>query len=600
MINIKRKILLLASIVICVSIFAGIFYDSGVSRQHHVSRNAPQLFGTLSGFNIDALVSYKIITSDGNIITEDNIINENGIFNIPSYDYNVNSKKNHDALTYNIRVDQANRPLDISFKIRPDIGKILVSGQGLKEFSNIKMENISKDNKITGLLETKADWAGIFNEPANNSRIATGQQGRLRLAFYDNIANDGNIENPNIIELLFTSGNIGHSSSDKSIYIPVSGGNSSNASNHVQNIRNNYVRGFMLMTEQFSAIMLQQVAIVGMFFDAKIQLETQREFQKLQAEAHKDYHPSEQMCQFGSFIKTIAKTEEKAKHDKAVINKYLMNAYSNTTDSTTSGIYAGDVRSRIYQFRHVYCDPQDNNNGLDDFCGYEQNDDLKIGAQNPERMNKDINFPRTVWSPLTLDVDFTNNEKKDNKKEKEEEEEDILALSRNLYWQHPLNMIAKTNFDKHNNVKEYDSSYMNSRQLMAVKNIAHNSLAHLVSMKAKTNSKDSDSNGPSFMKALMRDFNLSDDDINGLLGEYPSYYAQMDVLTKKIYQNPNFYTNLYTKPANIDRISVSMEAIKLMQLRDQFKASLRREMLTSLMVEEELRSHHKKITVLLQ
>ena len=74
-----------------------------------------------------------------------------------------------------------------------------------------------------------------------------------------------------------------------------------------------------------------------------------------------------------------------------------------------------------------------------------------------------------------------------------------------------------------------------------------------------------------------------------MLGQNPSYYAQMDVLTKKIYQNPNFYTSLYDKPTNVRRIGVSMDAISLMQMRDQYESALRKEMLLSLMLEQELK-----------
>ncbi len=65
----------------------------------------------------------------------------------------------------------------------------------------------------------------------------------------------------------------------------------------------------------------------------------------------------------------------------------------------------------------------------------------------------------------------------------------------------------------------------------------------------------------------------------------PSYYAQMEFLTRKIYENPQFYTNLYTSPANVERMGVALEAIKLMQNRDRFEAALRREMLISLLLE---------------
>ena len=116
-----------------------------------------------------------------------------------------------------------------------------------------------------------------------------------------------------------------------------------------------------------------------------------------------------------------------------------------------------------------------------------------------------------------------------------------------------------------------------------------------MSMKAQAPEGAAEQSGWSFMKSFMRDFGLSDTEIIDTLGERPSYYAQMEVLTKKLYQSPDFYTNLYDKPANIDRISASMEAIKLMQMRDWFHAATRREMLASLLVEEGLAGHVSSI-----
>ena len=86
-----------------------------------------------------------------------------------------------------------------------------------------------------------------------------------------------------------------------------------------------------------------------------------------------------------------------------------------------------------------------------------------------------------------------------------------------------------------------------------------------------------------------------EEQIDEILGERPSYYAQMEVLTKKIYQSPNFYTNLYDKPANVKRIGASIDAITIMNQRDRFESLLRREMLTSVLVEEALGTHVEEV-----
>ena len=66
-----------------------------------------------------------------------------------------------------------------------------------------------------------------------------------------------------------------------------------------------WVGGLQLMANQLTAVMTQQVFAIGKLFDAKHQLETQRLLQQKYARAHKDYHPSEQMCEIGTFSRDL-------------------------------------------------------------------------------------------------------------------------------------------------------------------------------------------------------------------------------------------------------------------------------------------------------
>jgi hypothetical protein len=139
------------------------------------------------------------------------------------------------------------------------------------------------------------------------------------------------------------------------------------------------------------------------------------------------------------------------------------------------------------------------------------------------------------------------------------------------------------------------ADYQNSRGLIAAMGVAHDSFASIAGMKSKTVPGIGAASGWNFMKSMMRDFGLADADIDQLLGQYPSYYAQMEVLTKKIYQRPDFYTNLYDKPTNVKRISDAMTAIQIMQQRDFYESRLRNEMLTSMLVEQALAKHVESI-----
>jgi hypothetical protein len=50
------------------------------------------------------------------------------------------------------------------------------------------------------------------------------------------------------------------------------------------------------------------------------------------------------------------------------------------------------------------------------------------------------------------------------------------------------------------------------------------------------------------------------------LGERPSKNAIVEVLTKKIPQNPTFYTKLYESPTNVERIGAMQDAVGLYML----------------------------------
>lgn len=69
-----------------------------------------------------------------------------------------------------------------------------------------------------------------------------------------------------------------------------------------------------------------------------------------------------------------------------------------------------------------------------------------------------------------------------------------------------------------------------------------------------------------------------------------SHFAQLEILAKKIYQNPNFYAGLYDTPANIKRKSAALKAIELMLDRAIYESQLRQEMSMSVLLSTRLQS----------
>ncbi len=589
----KRKTLLLAACVplAAFSLFSlnSAGYFSGQSHSAVV----------LSDFFAGTHVSYEVLA--GGVVVEkgQEILGEDGNLTLPII------QENTGLLSYRLHLESNNglgeeknsaETLDLLLGLNRDTGKISVSGSGVNEFSDIVVKNGNRSKHLT------ADWAGLFaSDSINNNQeddnAAPEYSGQIELAFQSaGIDSDFNRLGSGKVEVVLGDG---------------SGSNRND-------VRRRYSWALREMAEELSVVMVMQTEAIGMFFDARAQLKTQRKHQELRARAHKDYHPSEQMCRIGTFMRSIAHTESKAELNKHALNRILMNQYLASTGNSADHGPKESQFAELFSYADYYCDPRDADGAAAGICPRTGG---KTVAQRL-RFNKDVDYARMIGNRLTIDVDFTdgatlgtaNNDLVDD-------EADIVALAKNLYFPNVFEMPEKEIMNR--DVR----SHFNSRSFAAKMNVAHSSFLNIVGMKSSapvgqpTTATASAPPVPSqiirstppilaedagwgYMKAMLREFGIvdengsgsTDDEIESVLGVRPSYYAQMEVLTKKIYQHPNFYTNLYDKPANVDRIGASIDAITLMHQRDRFESLLRREMLTSLLIEEGLARHVENVS----
>ena len=508
---------------------------------------------TLSGFEPGAKVQYKILSGQSETIYEKTEIDQKGDLNIQLPE-TYSDEQSH--IAYDFAIDESSRELYLLLRLNSETGAVSIKGQSTDTFSDVKITAPGQN------IQTRTDWAGLFEETGIRIPNDNAEPAPVQVAFYSgNIASDAQ-----------------HHQSPALVRVQLAGGGGSPA-----NIIANYINPMQLMAEHMSAVAMQQTQIIGSFFDAKLQLENQRTHQKLKAEAVKDYHPSEQMCRVGSYVRSLASAQSKMEHDLLSINKTLIQTYMNEANMSSDSGEEGYYESRLELYKRAYCDTSDNDKGLDRLCKHGPNP-ADIGATiDKKRVNKDVDFSRTAEMPYTLDVDFTDaNTSKD--------ETDVIALARNLYWPNAFSQV------KEKVIVKNSKYYVQARQLMAFASLAHNSYAKYIAMKSSAPEPVAGAQpGWAHMKTMLRELGMSDIDIETMVGERPSYHAQMDILTKKAYQNPNFYTNLYDKPANIDRISASLDAIKLMQLRDHYDSSLRREMLASGLVQNQLVTDAEKL-----
>jgi hypothetical protein len=221
--------------------------------------------------------------------------------------------------------------------------------------------------------------------------------------------------------------------------------------------------------------------------------------------------------------------------------------------------------SMVEDFKTKYCNKKTNGGFLDGYC--------KNAGSTPDTLfDRDVDFTRVFDVPLTLDADFTSDAVTDEK-------QSVIALFGNLSRSNQVMGSSEKDWNPQ------DDSIMTQdiRSLWSMRNISNNSFAALVSEKAKTTSAAS-----THMNSILVKLGLSSADATKLLGANPSYFAQMEVMTKKLFQDPNFYASLYDGEANVDRQRVAMKAVELQQERDFLESLRRREMLLSVLLNSKL------------
>lgn len=340
----------------------------------------------------------------------------------------------------------------------------------------------------------------------------------------------------------------------------------------INNLANsNYADAFRMMTEQMSTMMMQQLPILGTFFDAKHQLESQRLFGLTAAIAHRDYQPSEQICALGTLARSTATSRYDVDRNALALNTILQKReLLNANVSSAWGPYA-DVMSRMEKFKSTYCNRNDNNaDFLPGFCT----------VAVPGRINKDVDYRRTLESRMTLELNLNDGTAPTV------DEQDILALAKNLYAHETFTSIPVKSIAPNNAFREFQ----NTRMISAVRSVARHSFASMAAMRMEGSGMSSVQ-----LKQVMQNLGVPAGDIDALIGANPSYFAQMDILTQKMFQDPAFMINLHNGPANVARMGVVLQGIRLMADRDKLDAALRREMLVSMILEMKIREREEKV-----
>lgn len=369
---------------------------------------------------------------------------------------------------------------------------------------------------------------------------------------------------------------------------------------------------WMMMNEQLVHTAMYQMLILGSLLDAKAQLETQTLFQKLTNEAHQNYHTDHEMCVVGTNVRSLAAAERRAEFTTFVLSQRSIDRQMANLNSAAARGEDDDECFRLRQFRKRYCDNRDNNEHMQWICDPQAAataagvpfQPLRPECVAPniaitnETKNKDISYARTIDRTKTLNIDFVAPAATPT-----EDEEDIFALASNLYSHDVMFRMPESSLRQ----RQSQDEILDMRGIVAKRNVAEHSFNTIVGLRAMGNEESKDITYP-YMKLIMERLDIGDDrgwpeeelarflkPEPSELGEAddpdlwrPSYDAQMEVLTKRLFQSPDFYANLYDEPVNVDRKSVALQAIGLMQDFDTWNSYLRTEAMLSVILELEL------------
>lgn len=329
-------------------------------------------------------------------------------------------------------------------------------------------------------------------------------------------------------------------------------------------------RAMRLMADEITAAAMLQMNAIGAMMDAENQLETQRLFQEKTARAHKDYHPDMQMCEIGTVSRGLRRAFDDGENAAFALSQRAL-----ARQTLNSGVAAAegpevDRAARLTAFKKYFCDTSDNNASLKPLCGN------NIPG---ETVNMDVDFARLVMGE-TLKADFSDDKTS-------AAESGLNALQDNLFGHRTMPPIQQGLLSDPENQDEI----LDTRAVIAKRSVALNSFSAIAGMKAAGKGDA----GGSYAQAVLRRLDIPEEEIEKLLPQTASYDGLMNLLTKKIYQNPSFYVGLYDKPANVDRKAASLRAIGLMQDMDMFKSRLRNEAMLAVLLELELASEQEAV-----
>lgn len=331
--------------------------------------------------------------------------------------------------------------------------------------------------------------------------------------------------------------------------------------------KNKFIVALQRMVRQEVAVGKQQQQIQGSLMDADEQMDTQRLMQSMQVEAYKDYQPSEGICAYGTGVRALAASQSQARANSAALSGLSLARQMGQSGTAGQSGPDGDKQARWNQFTSTHCDPASNNgdsanagkSGMGLACG--------SGAGDKKRIDRDISYDALIGEAKTRDINFIDSGATTD-------EEDVQA-----FLDHIFPPLSRQGNAAMMGTQETQETNLSMRSIAAKRGVAQNSFNTILGMKSA--GKADQGSSSEYLGAIMKQLGLKDDEIFSVIGENPSYYAQLEILGKAMYQSPSFFTELYDKPANVERKAVILKGVELMLDRALYESETRQEILMS-------------------
>lgn len=311
---------------------------------------------------------------------------------------------------------------------------------------------------------------------------------------------------------------------------------------------------------------IRQATALGTFLQAQENNRSISSLQKGSAEAARNYLPSESLCRFGTLSQSLAADDMKSRISQASSATGSMQREIGARGTAAQAGAANDLAMRMEEVIKETCGGEP---GLTLMCGTNPQRSF-ADVPRDQRINSDLNFARTVDSVGTLNTSSSG-------EDGTAEEQSLTLLGYNLYGHKQMSGRPTSGQMK---TPKGENTYRQVRSVAGARGVAQNSYAAITGMKSKGSGK-----GKEYFQALMKQLGVGSSGLTYAIDDNPSYSAQMEVLTKKLYQDPTFYINLMEGKTNVARQSAAMAGIEVMQDRDLYNSMRRSEMLLALLVQ---------------